>query len=485
MDESQYCVPPGDRAVLLEAIGRVTGLGHSFQEQPPPRRWWGSEDDLTPEPPNGKAVEVLGGVVDRAYDRVAWVERYTFRPDGDDGWQIVLLNLAGEGTCDLPLIEGWANRGPGPRVSVHLVPDRADKVCGIRVVRFLRASALDESLVVVFDWAGEGKRLCRLTLSAQGLNGVQARWVDLDGSSAVVVDGKSSLDPPTVWYSRDPSFVSRGGPDWSQFPRENDDDELMYGLRLADLTPVVPIPTPRMSTGAQFVYSMLDAGSGSTVRWTERLTDDDGVLAESREGRSLELRLPGRAQDGFVEDRAVVWDRLRAAIGEGAPPDAPDILIGALAVPFWDPTGPTSPGATVEIWEVLRGPWWFPVGWYHYLRTPAGGGAGRPMEAAQWLAWLDRLDGQADDGQNRAGWDPAWSREEGVTQFALTHLRRQAGALAAACRAGQVPVLGDFGTWRRPPVLFACPPGFARAWRELPDRFRAGRFPVERAAQDG
>jgi hypothetical protein len=161
MDEGQYGVPPSDRAVLLAAIGRVAGLGHPFRERPPPRRWWGSEDDLTPEPPGRAAVEVLGGVVDRADDRVAWVERYTFRPDGDDGWEVVLLNLAGEGTWDLPLIEGWAHRGPGPRVSVHLVPDRADKVCEVRFVRFVRASALDESLVVVYDWAGEHKRLCR------------------------------------------------------------------------------------------------------------------------------------------------------------------------------------------------------------------------------------------------------------------------------------------------------------------------------------
>jgi hypothetical protein len=120
-----------------------------------------------------------------------------------------------------------------------------------------------------------------------------------------------------------------------------------------------------------------------------------------------------------------------------------------------------------------------PAGWYHYLRTSApDGGAGRPKDAAAWLKWLDRLSGQADDGENRTGWDPSWSREDGITRFALIHLRRQAGALATACRAGKVPALGDFGTWRKPPVLPTAPPGFARAWRELPERFRADHFPV-------
>jgi hypothetical protein len=457
VDEDQYAVPPGDRAILLDAIGRMTGMGHPFRE-------------LTPEPPDGAAVKVLGGVVDRSKDRVAWVERYKFRHGGDDGWVIVLLNLAGEGvTWRLPQITSWVNRGPGPRVSVHLVPDRADNVAGISFLRFLKSGdAWGESLVVVYGWAGRGQRLCRLTLDAPGLSGVQAHWVDLDGHSAVVVDGERSRDLPTLWYLR------------NCYPR---DDELMYGLRLPDLTPVVPIPTPRMSTGAQFVRSTLDTGSGGVVRWTERLTDDE-MGREWRDGRSVDLRLPGRDQDGFVDDCSVVWDRLRAALDIGAPPDGPDILIGALAAPFWDLTGPTWPGRPYgETWEVLQGPWWFPVGWYHYLRAPvAEGGAGRPVQAARWLEWLDRLDGQADDGQNRTGWDPAWSREEGVVQFALTHLRRQAGALAAACRAGEVPVLGDFGTWRRPPVLRTAPPGFARAWRELPERFRAGRFAAESAS---
>lgn len=467
MKGDQYALPPRDRAILLDAIGRMTGMGHPFREIPPPGRRRGDDDDQTPEPPDGTAVQVLGGVIDRSRDRVAWVERYKFRPDGDGGWVVVLLNLAGEGTSRLPEITGWVNRGPGPRVSVHLVPDRADKVAGITYLRFLKSGDLrSESLVVVYGWAARGKRLCRLTLDAPGLSGVQAHWVDLDGSAAVVVEGERSWNPPTLRYVRADSIG---------------DDELMYGLRLPDLTPVVPIPTPRMSTDARFVRSTLDTGSGGVVRWTEQLSDG-GMPAEWRDGRTVDLRLPSRDQDGFVDDYSVVWDRLRAALEIGAPPDGPDILIGALAAPFWDPTGPRSPGGRGEIWEVLQGPWWFPAGWYGYLRTPvAEGGAGRSAQAAQWLRWLDRLDGQADDGQNRTGWDPAWSREEGVVQFALTHLRHQAGALATACRAGRVPVLGDFGTWRRPPVLRTAPPGFARAWRELPERFQSGVFATEGA----
>jgi hypothetical protein len=178
MDADQYA-PPGDQAVLLEAIGRATGLGHPFQEHPPPRSWWHDGDDPTPEPPDGTAVEVLGGVVDRARNRVAWLERHTSRPDGDDGRVGVLLNLAGDGTVDLPRIGRQADRTPGPRVSVYLVPDRDDKVTGIEYVRFFDSPA--ESLLVVYDWSGDKKHLCRLTLCAPGLYGVQAhlggpRW---------------------------------------------------------------------------------------------------------------------------------------------------------------------------------------------------------------------------------------------------------------------------------------------------------------------
>lgn len=114
----------------------------------------------------------------------------------------------------------------------------------------------------------------------------------------------------------------------------------------------------------------------------------------------------------------------------------------------------------MPVWEVLQGPWWFPAG-----------SAGRQAQAAEWLDWLG---GQDDGGDGRTGWDRFWSREEGITRFALTHLRRQAGALAAACRDGEVPVLGDFGTWRRPPVLSTAPPGhrtgMARDAGTLPSR---------------
>lgn len=463
MDEGQYAVPPGDRGVLLDAIGRVSGLDRPFREHPPPSRWWHAEDDGTPEPPEGVAVQVLGGVIDESGDRVAWVERYVQRPDGDDAWVSVSLKLAGDGIAGLRRIEGRTNQEPKPQVSVGLVPDRPDKVIEVGFLGFFDSDP--ESLIVVYDWAGGGKRLCRLTLRAPGLYGVQAHWVGLNGTAAVVLDG--SWDQATLWYLRE------------SYPH---DDELMYGLRLPDLAPLVPIPVPRLATSARYVDPTLVAGRGGSVRWGERLTDDGGALPGSSawwDGRSVELRLPGPRQSGFVEDASLVWDRLRAVLDVDAPPDGPDILIGALAAPFWDPTGPVSPGGRTDMWEVSQGSWWFPAGWYHYLRTPvADGGVGRRSQAAAWLEWLDRLDSQADNGQDRTGWDPTWSREEGVTRFALIHLRRQAGALAAACRAGTVPVLGDFGTWRRPPVLSTVPPGFARAWRELPDRFRAGSFPV-------
>ncbi|MFL6077364.1 MAG: hypothetical protein ACJ73S_28720 [Mycobacteriales bacterium] len=421
MSESQYAVPLGDPAVLLEAINRVSAV-------------------------EGVAVEVLGGVVDRERDRVAWIERHAADPD----WIGVRLNLAGDGTGTLPRIGRRK-----PRVSVDLVPDRDDKVTGVEYLRFFDDPR--DCLIVVYEWAGGGRRLCRLTLRAPGLHGVQSHWVDLDGDAAVVIAGEDWWDPPTVWCLRE------------TYPRQ---DGLVHGLRLPDLTPRVPIPAPRPGGGAAYGWQVLAAGGAGTIRWTERLADE-GVLPEWRDGDTVELRLPGDEQDGFVDDPRLVWEPLRVAIGGGAPPDGPDILIGALAVPFWDPTGPVSPGDEAdEIWEVRQGPWWFPAAWQRYLRAPvAEGGAGREAEAAAWLAWLDRLDGEAAGEAAGSGWDPDWSREEGAVRFALTHLRRQAGVLAAACRAGEVPELGDWGTWRRPPALAAAPAGFARAWRALPERF--------------
>jgi len=344
-------------------------------------------------------------------------------------------------------------------VSVQLDPGRSDFVAGVGFIGFFGYP--HQSLVVVYHRSVGGTRLLRLTLRASGLRGVQAHWVDLVGNTEVAVEGERSWDRTVVWYSR-ASFI--------------EDDELMYGLRLPDLTPMVPIPVPRRGTSAEYTRSKLSAGPAGTVRWTERLTDGD---AEWRDGRTAVLRLPGPDQGGFADDPTVVWDRLRAALPAGAPPDGPDILIGALAVPFWDPTGPLSPDTRDSTWEVLQGRWWFPAGWYHYLRTPVSdGGAGQRKQAAAWLQWLDRLSAQDDNGDNRTGWDPSWTREDGITRFALTHLRNQAGALAAACRAGKVPGFGDFGTWRKPPVLATAPPGFARAWRELPERFQYGEFPA-------
>lgn len=396
---------------------------------------------------------MLGGVIDRGGRRVAWVERHQF---ASDGWVSVWLNLSGDGTVRLPLITGWEHQEPKPRVSVKLAPDRDDKVTGVEFAQFFGYP--QESVILLYTWSGVGMCLARLTLSAPGLHGVQTHWVELGGRAAVVVTGEGRFGDSTLFYSHE-SYI--------------DDDALMYGLRLPELAPQVPIPVPRRSRWAEYTVPRLEAGPAGTVRWTEQWARGEGKWQARR---STVLRLPGSRQEGFADDPSTVWDRLRAALAAGAPPDGPDILIGAVAVPFWDPTGPVSPGRGKQAWETARGPWWFPAAWYRYLRAPEpDGGAGRQAEAEVWLRWLRSLHrrGRMDDRRrSHTGWDPSWSREEGIARFALIHVRRQAGALAAACRAGEVPVLGDFGRWRKPPVLIAAPPGFARAWRELPARFR-------------
>jgi hypothetical protein len=201
------------------------------------------------------------------------------------------------------------------------------------------------------------------------------------------------------------------------------------------------------------------------------------------------MRLPAGRQYGYLPDPEELWERLGAAFtGAGSPeppPSGRDILIGSVATPFWLEPELTGPSGRYELSEYPRGPWWFPAAWYHYLRCPVErGGAGRPDEAAVWLAWLEHLarEGSADQhlatdagGNALGGWDPEWSHEEGITRFALVHLRRQATVLASACRDGDVPSIGDVDlgrSWQR--TILAYPAGFARAWRTLPETFRHG-----------
>ncbi|SEG94550.1 hypothetical protein SAMN02982929_05939 [Saccharopolyspora kobensis] len=250
-------------------------------------------------------------------------------------------------------------------------------------------------------------------------------------------------------------------------------------LRLPDLHPCLPLPVAP-AEGPDRVQ-LRSAPEGASAHW--------------REGRSWPLRLPTRDQRGFP-DRRDLWERLRAElVGPDLPTDGPSIMIGAVTPfldhPFvstvtgrasWqDPAAPP-PDETSRLYHELPdvpercdAPWWFPAGYYHYLRTDQEhGGAGRPDEASRWLDWLERLATEHPD-QRPGGWEPQWELAEGATHLALTAIRLHAGLLAEVCRDGRLPDL----PWAETHVAetpWRYPKGFRRAWSRLPRRFRPGSF---------
>ncbi|ALG11073.1 hypothetical protein AOZ06_33065 [Kibdelosporangium phytohabitans] len=389
------------------------GLDGPFRERPP-----------VAGPAQQHSVEVLNGVVDRK--RVAWVERHVFPPDR---WVIVWLRVAGDGVANVPAVQGWVHFDePGRRITVPLNDRHDDHVSGVPYIGFF-----DDTLAVVYSKLGR-KTLCRLAMSSYGV--VIDRMAV--GDSVVVLERPRHAS----WYTTLCYIEDRA------------DEYLMHQLSLPSREARVPIPVPQPVEPPSGKHSGADLRlepDGQGVRWAERVSGTDH--------RSFPVPLPEILQRGYVDDPEPIWSGLRDALGgPGTPADGPDILIGAIAAPFWN----------VPDLRPDRGTRWFPVAWYRFLLEQPGD------EAAQWLRWLERLAAE-DQAQDHWGWAPQWQRAEGVTHFALTHILRHAAALAAACRTGDRPSTGDLDI--SGPVT-AYPAGFARAWRRLPDRFRPG--PIRR-----
>lgn len=193
----------------------------------------------------------------------------------------------------------------------------------------------------------------------------------------------------------------------------------------------------------------------------ELARDDDQLHL----GEALPLRLPGPRQRGFPPDpdafRAAL---LTATFGPRPPQPASDLLLGALAYPFWLDLHLRSS----EYQRMARrwnSPHWLPVHWHRHLV-----GAGRTREAA---AFLDLLQGLAARAAPARGWDPAWSFEAGAVHLARGHVERRAAALLAACRADRLPprTWCHFWTaWSRQalaPDLPRFPAGFGQVVAEV------------------
>ena len=246
-------------------------------------------------------------------------------------------------------------------------------------------------------------------------------------------------------------------------------------LALKSFEPCVPLPAPPGVRDVSLdVISGLD---GPVLRWAEQLraASPAGVPEYERgwrDGRVHRWRLPGAAQSGFPASPGEVWDRLRAALdGPGVPPGGADILIGAVAAPFWHaPALVNGYGALRPLEEPP--PWWFPAAWHNFLRTSPDGASG----AEQWLAWLDRLAAGGTDADDAAagdaeGWRGEWSRADGAARLALRQIQMSAAPLVDACRQGRLPNAvwaWNDGAWPYQAPLEEFPAGFISAWTRLP-----------------
>jgi hypothetical protein len=408
---------------LLAAIGAALGRDGPYPVSPPPR------DEMFLPPtghwrPTVSGNSVLAGITDPERGLVAWMEAVT-----------------GELTAGYLPVEITINLA-GPEVSPLRVP------------------------IATYN----------------PFFGCNVRWMALCGGALV-----------TVYEEKHRTIIARLAPPGQRLQLLPADyrlvaaaDLLCYPqqaggigvLAVAEFAPCIPLPAPPGAWDAQL--DLIPESGGPVLRWAEQVrmegpADVPPYDRRWRDGRMLRWRLPAASQFGFPADPAPVWSRLRTALaGPDVPVDGPDILIGAVAAPFWHAPSPTG------FYGGLRGldeppPQWFPAAWHRFLRSAPDG----DRAAGQWLAWLDRL--AADDAPGHSarsdeadGWQPAWSREDGAVHLALRQIQLHAGAIAEACRDGspradtlRIRRAWSDGAWPYQLPLEAFPPGFIDAWTRL------------------
>lgn len=244
-------------------------------------------------------------------------------------------------------------------------------------------------------------------------------------------------------------------------------EDLLHHLILPGVAPEVPLPLPPVAGRVRKTgLAVEDGPDGTLVRCAELDLEGPPGAARWTEQRVDRLRLPTAAQRGLPSDPPTVWARLRSLLDDSAAPaDGADILIATAGLPFWracDTLSTQRSGLT----------WWFVAVYHQFLRADVdAGGAGRPDEAARWLAWLDRL-AAADDGEP-VGWDASWDAVEGAARLALAHMRTCATQLVRACRAVDIPRYPVPSSWskddaQRHVPFDQLPEGFVRAWDQVP-----------------
>jgi hypothetical protein len=378
----------------------------------------------------GAGNSVLAGIADPERGMAGWVEEVTGEPTAGYLPVEITINLAGPGFS--PLRAPIASYNPYFGCDVHWMGLRG----GTLVTVYTEKHRTIIARLVPGDEASPGRLLL------------------LPGDAQLVAQGDLLCYPQRA-----------GG---------------IGVLAFGELAPCLPLPTPPGVQHAQL--DMIPAPGGPVLRWAEqvRMEGPADVPAHTRgwrDGRVLRWRLPAVSQFGFPADSAPVWSRLRTALaGPGVPLDGPDILIGAVAAPFWHAPSPTPHYGGLRALEQPP-PWWFPAAWHRFLRSAPDG----DRAAGEWLGWLDRLaagdaPGHATRTDEADGWQLAWSREDGAVHLALRHIQSHAAAIADACRdealpGGAWPGWRD-GAWPYPAPLEAFPTGFIDAWSRLPAEHR-------------
>ena len=159
----------------------------------------------------------------------------------------------------------------------------------------------------------------------------------------------------------------------------------------------------------------------------------------------------------LVPDGAALWSRIAARLPDVSGVTA-ELLIGALAYPFWDAPVPLSESyedAYRRAHDRWNTPCWLPF--YAYQALDAG-------TAEMLLAEFDAIAARAP-----AAYDPA----DAPAELAARHIAARCGELAAVCRAGRLPdgVSCHFWVeWSQEAFVAEeplFPPGMWRVWQGL------------------
>jgi hypothetical protein len=394
--------PDPAHLALLEAIERALGRDQPYEQR------------LA-----GEKLQVLGGAVDAASGRVAWIEERTQEPQGS----YVPVDI------DLVVAWGGEQRGklPVPTYNPYFG-------CDVRIMRWY-----GETLVFIY-------REKHRTLTAR----MDPPYQTL---TLLQIGHTCDFDGDTVYF-------------FSEHPG------LIEARLLPSLAPGLPIPLSSASRRVE-----LWQHSPGVLASMERPVQPKGEKPDAYQSRLAAARanprripLPAPAGRVHVIEPERLWARLHALLAETAPPPhGVDVLVGAAAVPFWrdEATRGTSYGEVRQHGEIP--PDYLPVYWYQHLIAQE-----RSKEAEAWLLWLDRVSELV-----RAELEP-WTRGvtglELVTRTALAHLRLRAASLAEISRIGRLPD----GAWcyffsRPEPTEHwlrdeASPRGFREVLREVASR---------------